>query len=195
MACKSTFVQLVQTCILIPVALDSKPVPKVICADMPFQPGHKLAGNRKGKPNRATRDAREAIARFVDRNAPKLQRWLDAVSDGLREPDLPGPPDENGNPTVIRGKWIVTPDPERAFVLFQSVIEYHVPKLSRREVVKDPGGPSRVIDSSQLTAEQREQLRQMILAQAEPAQLEVIPANGLEPVGLAVAQVIEQEPE
>ena len=153
---------------------------------MPFQPGHKLAGSRKGKPNRIKRDAREAIARFVDGNAHKLQRWLNAISDGLREPDVIL---EDGK--VVPGKWIVHPDPERAFVLFQSVIEYHVPKLSRREIIKDPPGAGRVIDSSQLTAEQREQLRQMILAQAEPALIEQQPAHVLEPVGLAVAQVVD----
>ncbi len=146
---------------------------------MPFQPGHKLAGSRKGKPNRIKRDAREAIARFVDGNAHKLQRWLNTISEGLREPDNP-----DGSP----GKWIVPPNPEKAFILFQSVIEYHVPKLSRREVVKDPPR-SRVIDSSQLTAEQREQLRQMILAQ--PDLLEQQPANVLEPSGLG-AGAIEQ---
>src|SRR5882762_2272027 len=160
--------------------------PQVIWIDMPFQPGHKLAGSRKGKPNRIKRDAREAIARFVDGNAHKLQRWLNAISDGLREPDVTL---EDG--TVVPGKWIVAPDPERAFVLFQSVIEYHVPKLSRREIVKDPPSAGRVIDSSQLTAEQREQLRQMILAQAEPLALEQVDPNILEPVGLSVAQVVD----
>lgn len=162
---------------------------------MPFQPGNKLQGSRNGKPNRIKRDAREAIARFVDRNAGSLQRWLNAVSDGLREADLPGPPDENGNPTVIPGKWIIPPNPEKAFVLFQSVIEYHVPKLSRREVVKEPPKDQRVIDSSLLTAEEREQLRQIILrrqaAEVEPVALEHVEANVLEPVGLAVAQVID----
>ena len=153
---------------------------------MPFQEGHKLYGSRKGKPNRIKRDAREAIARFVDRNAGKLQRWLDAISDGRREPDVVAP-----DGTVTPGKWIVLPNPEKAFVLFQSVIEYHVPKLSRREIVKDPPRDGRVIDSSQLTAEQREQLRQMILAQAEPVLLEQQQPNILEPVGLGEAQVVE----
>jgi hypothetical protein len=159
---------------------------------MPFQAGNQLSGSRKGKPNRIKRDAREAIARFVDRNAGKLQRWLDAISDGLREPDLPGPPDADDNPTTIRGKWIVPPNPEKAFVLFQSVIEYHVPKLSRREIVKDPPRDGRVIDSSQLTAEQREQLRQMILGQPEPVLIEQQQPNMLEPVGLGEAQVVER---
>lgn len=156
---------------------------------MPFEPGHKLYGSRKGKPNRIKRDAREAIARFVDRNAGKLQRWLDAISDGLKEPDKIGADGE-----VIPGKWIVPPNPEKAFVLFQSVIEYHVPKLSRREIVKDPPRDGRVIDSSKLTAEEREQMRQIILRQMqqpEPALLEQQAANVLEPVGLAVAQVVD----
>src|ERR1700761_1346611 len=164
---------------------------------MPFEKGNKASVygglSRRGKPNKSTRDAREAIARFVDRNAGSLQKWLNAVSDGLREAVVRGPDgkvilDENGKP--IPGPWIVPPNPEKAFQLFQSVIEYHVPKLSRREVVTDPPKDGRVIDSSALTAEQREQLRQMILAQAGPAQLEVIPPNVLEPVGLAVAQVV-----
>lgn len=153
---------------------------------MPFPKGHKLYGNRKGRPNRAPREAREAIARFVDRNAPKLQRWLDAVANGLREPDLPGP---DGKP--VPGKWLVRPDPVKAFELFQSVIEYHVPKLSRTEIVRPPTDAGRVIDSSQLTPEQREQLRQMILAQQQPELLEQIPANVLEPVGLGDAQVVD----
>jgi hypothetical protein len=154
---------------------------------MPFQPGNQIRGSRKGKPNRIKRDAREAIAKFVDRNAHKLQRWLNDISDGRREPDIVQP-----DGTVVPGKWIVLPDPERAFVLFQSVIEYHVPKLSRREVVKDPGEPSRVIDSSKLTAEEREQMRQIILRQMqEPAALEHQAPDVLEPVGLAVAQVVD----
>lgn len=158
------------------------PWPNVIKRDMPFQPGHKISGSRKGKPNRIKRDAREAIARFVDGNAHKLQRWLDTISEGLREPDLP-----DGK----KGKWIVPPNPEKAFVLFQSVIEYHVPKLSRREVVTEDKPNGRLIDSSQLTAEQREQLRQMILAQPEPALLKAQAPNVVEPAGLGDAQVID----
>lgn len=142
---------------------------------MPFQPGHKISGSRKGKPNRIKRDAREAIARFVDGNAHKLQRWLNTISEGVREPN---------NPDGTPGKWIVAPNPEKAFVLFQSVVEYHVPKLSRREVVNEDKPNGRVIDSSQLTQEQREQLRQMILGQPELLE---------QPAGLGDARVIESE--
>jgi vacuolar-type H+-ATPase subunit E/Vma4 len=63
-------------------------------------------GRAKGVPNKATQEAREAIAKFVDGNAHKLQEWLDKIAED--------------NPT-------------KAFELFQSVIEYHVPKLSRAD--------------------------------------------------------------
>ena len=64
-------------------------------------------GRRKGTPNKATVEARTAISLFVDSNAHKLQEWLDAVA---------------------------IDNPEKAFTLFQSVIEYHVPKISRTEI-------------------------------------------------------------
>ncbi len=64
-------------------------------------------GRPPGLPNKATQAAREAIGRFVDDNAERLQEWLDRIADK---------------------------DPEKAFSLFQSVIEYHVPKLQRTEM-------------------------------------------------------------
>ena len=85
-------------------------------------------GNRKGRPNKITADARAAIALFVDRNAHRLQGWLDAIAEGVKGPD-----DEEGNET-----YLIEPDPQKAFELFQSVIEYHVPKLARSEVAIDP---------------------------------------------------------
>lgn len=92
--------------------------------------GHPRYGGRtKGQPNKATADARAAIALFVDRNAHRLQGWLDAIADGLK-----GPPDEEGNET-----YLIEPDPQKAFELFQSVIEYHVPKLARTELTAPPG--------------------------------------------------------
>lgn len=63
-------------------------------------------GRPKGSPNKATNMAREAISMFVDNNAGRLQEWLDKIADK---------------------------DPEKAFSLFQSVIEYHIPKLARTE--------------------------------------------------------------
>ena len=67
-------------------------------------------------------EARQAIALFVDNNAHRLTGWLDAVADGDPEND-------------------VKPNPVKAFELFQSVVEYHVPKLARTEVTGANGGP------------------------------------------------------
>jgi hypothetical protein len=72
-------------------------------AGEPKTPG---SGRKPGSQNKATSQAREAIALFVDKNADRLQVWLDQIAEK---------------------------DPEKAFSLFQSVIEYHVPKLARSE--------------------------------------------------------------
>lgn len=70
--------------------------------------GHKHygGGRAKGQPNKATANAREAIALFVDNNAHRLEGWLDQIAEK---------------------------DPKQAFDCFQSVIEYHIPKLARSE--------------------------------------------------------------
>ena len=88
------------------------------------------AGRPKGSPNRATSAAREAIALFVDTNAAKLQGWLDAIAEGVKEPSVGDTP----------GKVLVAPNPARAFELFQSVVEYHIPKLARTELTGKEGG-------------------------------------------------------
>lgn len=61
---------------------------------------------------------------FVDGNAHRLQGWLDQIAMGVKAVD------ENGKET---NKYLVEPNPEKAFQLFQGVIEYHVPKLARVE--------------------------------------------------------------
>jgi hypothetical protein len=79
-------------------------------------------GRPKGSANKATVAAREAIAAFVDGNAHRLDGWLDAIANGDPENDI-------------------KPNPGKAFELFQSVVEYHVPKLARTEVTGKDGGP------------------------------------------------------
>lgn len=70
-------------------------------------------GSRKGRPNKSTATAREAIARFVDGNAHRLNGWLDEIAE------------QDG--------------PKAAFVCFSDLLEYHVPKLSRAEITGRDG--------------------------------------------------------
>ena len=90
-------------------------------------------GRKRGVPNKATADARAAIALFVNRNAHRLQGWLDAIADGVEGPAEVD--EETGEKTKT---YVIEPDPQKAFELFQSIIEYHVPKLARSEVAIDP---------------------------------------------------------
>lgn len=71
-------------------------------------------GRPKGLPNKSTSNAREAIAAFVDGNAHRLLEWLDRIAED---------------------------NPKAAFDCFQSVIEYHIPKLARNTVVGDANEP------------------------------------------------------
>lgn len=72
-------------------------------------------GSRKGIPNKSTANAREAIARFVDGNADRLNDWLDQIEE------------RDG--------------PKAAFSCFTDLLEYHVPKLARHEHTGKDGGP------------------------------------------------------
>jgi hypothetical protein len=83
---------------------------------------NKGAGRPAGSPNKATTEARQAIASFVDGNAHRLTEWLDAVA--------------NGDPMNE-----IKPNPAKAFEMFQSVVEYHIPKLARQEVVGNSDKP------------------------------------------------------
>lgn len=95
-------------------------------------------GRPKGLPNKATLDARRAIADFVDGNAHRLTEWLDSVANGVKTVD----------PETGEERYVVQPNPAKAFDMFQSVVEYHVPKLARTEHVGDGGGPLRIVAST-----------------------------------------------
>jgi hypothetical protein len=82
-------------------------------------------GSRKGCPNKSTANAREAIARFVDGNADRLQEWLDEIAN------------KDG--------------PKAAFTCFTDLLEYHVPKLARHEHTGKDGGPM-VVSASPVDA-------------------------------------------
>jgi hypothetical protein len=87
-------------------------------------------GRPKGSPNKSTAQAREAIAQFVDGNAHKMQEWLEQVAIGVKNED---------------NKFIVLPNPEKAFGMLQSVMEYHLPKLARTEHTGDEDQPVKII--------------------------------------------------
>ena len=88
------------------------------------------SGRPKGVPNKSTAMAREAIAQFVDGNAHKMQEWLEQVAIGVKNED---------------NKFIVLPNPEKAFGMLQSVMEYHLPKLARTEHTGDEDQPVKII--------------------------------------------------
>jgi hypothetical protein len=81
-------------------------------------------GRKMGVPNKATANAREAIARFVDGNSDRLQGWLDDIAADEKQ------------------------GPKAALDAFMGLLEYHVPKLARTEHVGDGGGPVIVQASS-----------------------------------------------
>lgn len=95
-------------------------------------------GRPPGTPNKATRDARLAIAAFVDENAGRMQEWLDQVANGVPRCDAEGNQryDDDGEPL-----WLVPPNPEKAYNMLKDVVEYHVPKLARSEMTGAGGGP------------------------------------------------------
>lgn len=67
---------------------------------------------------------------FVDENAHRLAEWLDQVAHGIPEQD-------------------VKPNPAKAFELFQSVVEYHIPKLARTEVANADGEEFKTVNRVQ----------------------------------------------
>lgn len=81
--------------------------------------GRKTGGRKQGVPNKATANAREAIAIFVDQNASRLQAWLDEIAE------------QEGA--------------KAAWQCFVDLVEFHVPKLARTEHVGDGGGPVKAV--------------------------------------------------
>jgi hypothetical protein len=69
-------------------------------------------GRPRGVANKTTTRVREAIALIAERQAPEVEKWLRQVRD-----------------------------PARRVELFLRLIEYHIPKLQRSEVVGEKRGP------------------------------------------------------
>lgn len=82
-------------------------------------------GRPKGVPNRSTATVREAIANLLERNAEKMDEWLQLVAYG---------DDELG----------IKPAPDKALDIMQKMAEYHIPKLARTEVTGKDGDDVKV---------------------------------------------------
>ncbi len=132
----------------------SKPIQKSYDALTVNEDGSKVQTKKmppnagKGRPlgavNKHTAIAKEAIAKFVDKNSPRMQHWLEEVASGIPKTDKEGCIRYDKHGDII---WIVPPNPERAFLMLQAVMEYHLPKLARQEVVGDETKPQRMVIS------------------------------------------------
>ena len=74
---------------------------------MSFKVGNKLAGSRKGVPNKATKEIREAFKLLVQGNLENMKGWLSDVAEE---------------------------DPEKALNILLKMSEFVVPKLQRQEI-------------------------------------------------------------
>lgn len=75
-------------------------------------------GRPKGAANKDISLGRQAIARFVDDNAHRLLEWLDAIAEK---------------------------DAKQAFDAYMSVVEFHIPKLSRAENINKTVGILQIV--------------------------------------------------
>lgn len=82
-------------------------------------------GRPKGIPNKATATVREAISTLLERNADKMDEWLQMVAYG---------DDSLG----------LKPAPDKALDIMQKMAEYHIPKLARTEVTGAEGGDVKI---------------------------------------------------
>ena len=124
------------------------------------------SGRQPGTTNKTTAEARAAIAAFVDNNSNRLQDWLDQVAEGVPRLDKNGNKAYNGDGEQV---WLVAPNPEKAYNMFQSVIEYHVPKLARTEISGTPGGAPLLAASVDLKGLSNAELDQMSALMAKAA--------------------------
>lgn len=92
-------------------------------------PGIKSGGRQAGTPNRVTSEARKAVNTLVNENIYRLSEWLNTVASGVK--------DESG-------RYVVSPNPSKAFQLLTTLMEYAIPKLGRMEVVGDEENPMAV---------------------------------------------------
>ena|ERR1700758_2996161 len=84
-------------------------------------------GRPPNAPNHLTKRGREAIVAFIEDNAGKMQEWLEMVAHGYKV--------EATNPKTGQIiQKLIPPDPKGAADIYQSMVEYVIPKLTRSEV-------------------------------------------------------------
>ena len=95
--------------------------------------GRKTGGRQLGTPNRATTQARQAVAALVEGNTRQLSDWLQKVAIGIPRLDpLTG---------AATTDYVVRPNPAKAFELLASLLEFHTPKLTRMQVSGQESDP------------------------------------------------------
>lgn len=78
--------------------------------------GERKGGRKKGVPNKATTEFRQAVKDLIESRADKFGEWLDRVAED---------------------------DPGKALDLVAKLAEYAAPKLTRTEHTGEGGGPVR----------------------------------------------------
>lgn len=110
--------------------------------------GNAGRGRPKGAPNKATATAREAFAKLVEGNAPKMQDWLYKVADGIPLMETITEGEETYERQAQKNGvllWLVPPAPDKALDIMQKMAEYHIPKLARTEHVGDEEQPVKIV--------------------------------------------------
>lgn len=102
-------------------------------------------GRPKGVQNKVTTKAKELVVGLVENNLTAVQAMLQQVASGIKQ-----------NEADPNSKYIVDPDPKGAIGLIFQLLEYHIPKLARQEIVGDAQNPLMIqrIDTSILTDDQ-----------------------------------------
>lgn len=93
--------------------------------------GFKTGGRVAGTPNKATTEFRQTITSLLEKNAAKVDLWLQQVADGHGDNK---------------------PDPAKALDLLAKLAEFGAPKLSRSELSGPDGGPIEITAKEQRDA-------------------------------------------
>jgi hypothetical protein len=100
------------------------------------KPGERRGGRKRGTPNKVTAEARKAFQMIYEGRLADLDRWIRETGDGFEAVHFLA--------DGTRCKYTER-NPGKAADLLLRMAEHFVPKLSRREIVGEGGGPVRVV--------------------------------------------------